>query len=115
MEDIDLSTEDTLFFRQKETNNTDDLDDTATKEENDLSSSKKRSSTAKNESAAPDDNETVVPLASFRTWKKLPKRLNVWVFQFDANNPTDLSLSDGAGFPRPDLLPMADIFRSFGD
>ncbi len=116
MEDTDQSTEDTLFFRQKETIKTDDLlDDNATKEESDPSFAKKRSSTAKNESAATDDNETVVPLAAFRTWKKLPKRLNVWVFQFDANNPTDLSLSEGGGFPRPDLLPMADIFRSFGD
>ena len=115
MEDIDLSTEDTLFFRQKEANKTEDLDDNATTEEGDRSSAEKRSSTAKNESAATVDNDAVVPLAAFRTWKKLPKRLNVWVFQFDANNPTDLSLSEGGGFPRPDLLPMADIFRSSGD
>ena len=29
----------------------------------------------------------------------------------DPNNPSDLSVSEGGGFPRPDLLPMADIFR----
>ncbi|KAL7531425.1 hypothetical protein ACHAWF_003765 [Thalassiosira exigua] len=56
-----------------------------------------------------------VPLATFRQWKKLPKRLNLWVFKFDPDNdPSDLSLSEGGGFPRPELLPMSDIFRPIG-
>ena len=61
-----------------------------------------------------DDNDKLVPLATCRSWKKLPKRVNLWVFKFDPNDPTELSVSEGGGFPRPDLLPMADIFRSSG-
>jgi len=60
------------------------------------------------------ERENMVPLATFRTWKKLPKRLNLWVFKLDPNNPTDLSSSEGGAFPRPELLPVADIFRSVG-
>ena len=57
------------------------------------------------------DQKKMIPLATFRSWNKLPKRLNIWVFRFDPDNPTDLSVSDDGGFPRPDLLPLADIFR----
>ncbi|KAL7517572.1 hypothetical protein ACHAWX_002491 [Stephanocyclus meneghinianus] len=55
--------------------------------------------------------ENLIPLASFRSWNKLSKRLNIWVFKFDPENPTDLSVSEGGGFPRPELLPLSDIFR----
>jgi len=60
------------------------------------------------------DEEKLVPLATFRSWKKLPQRLNLWAFKFDPDDPLDLSVSEGGGFPRPQLLPMADIFRSSG-
>jgi hypothetical protein len=115
MENIDQSTEETLFFRRKETINVDESDGKESPANSNQSSAKQQSSSTKNESAADDADDKVVPLAAFRTWKKLPKRLNIWVFQFDPDNPTDLSLSEGGGFPRPELLPMADIFRSFGD
>ena len=59
-----------------------------------------------------DDDDKLVPLATFRSWKKLPHRVSLWVFQFDPSNPSDLKVSEDGGFPRPDLLPMADIFRS---
>jgi hypothetical protein len=117
MEDIDQSAEDTLFFRQKDKNNAEDSDEKTTKPIT-KSSAEKQSPNPIKESTAnddDDDDEKLIPLAAFRTWKKLPKRLNVWVFQFDPNNPSDLSLSEGGGFPRPELLPMADIFRSYGD
>ena len=55
--------------------------------------------------------ENLIPLATFRSWNKLSKRLNIWVFKFDPENPTDLSVSEGGGFPRPELLPLSDIFR----
>ena len=55
--------------------------------------------------------ENLIPLASFRSWNKLSKRLNIWVFKFDPENPTDVSVSEGGGFPRPELLPLSDIFR----
>lgn len=116
MEDIDQSTEDTLFFRQNKSSSADDSDKETIKDESVPSSAKKQSPSSKNQGGeGNDDDEKIVPLATFRTWKKLPKRLNVWVFQFNPINPTDLSLSKGGGFPRPDLLPMADIFRSFDD
>lgn len=60
-------------------------------------------------------DEKLVPLATFRSWNKLSKRLNIWVFKFDPNDPTDLSVSEGGGFPRPDLLPLSDIFRQADD
>ena len=55
--------------------------------------------------------EKLIPLATFRSWNKLSKRLNIWVFKFDPDDPTDLSVSEDGGFPRPDLLPLSDIFR----
>ena len=55
--------------------------------------------------------EKLIPLATFRSWIKLSKRLNVWVFKFDPNDPTDLSATQDGGFPRPELLPLSDIFR----
>lgn len=58
------------------------------------------------------DEEKMVCLATFRSWKKLSKRLKLWVFKYDPEDPHDLSVSEGGGFPRPQLLPMADIFRS---
>lgn len=58
--------------------------------------------------------EKMVCLATFRSWKKLSKRLKLWVFKYDPEDPHDLSVSEGGGFPRPQLLPMADIFRSPG-
>lgn len=119
MEIIDTSNEETLFFRPKGTINSDlGPDGNATKGGSTQSSVNERSQTSKKvgvEGNNVKDDEKIIPLASFRTWKKLPKRMNVWVFKFNPNDPTDLSLSQGGGFPRPELLPMADIFRSFGE
>ena len=58
-----------------------------------------------------DKGEKLIPLATFRSWNKLSKRLNVWVFKFDPDDPTDLSATEDGGFPRPELLPLSDIFR----
>ena len=117
MEEIERSTATTLIFRPKETTNNklDTTDgssttDAATKGKEDGAKKSKSSET----STAEDEEAKVVPLATFRTWKKLPKRINLWVFKF-ADDPTDLSVSEGGGFPRPELLPVSDIFRSIGD
>jgi hypothetical protein len=66
---------------------------------------------AKGTGSTVDTEEKLIPLATFRSWNKLSKRLNIWVFKFDPNDPTDLSVSEDAGFPRPELLPLSDIFR----
>jgi hypothetical protein len=107
MEDIDWSSVSTIIFRPNDNSSTGT---------NEIEQQQSQSSSKKDELNHTDDNDDnksmVVPLASFRTWKKLPKRLVLWVFQFDPNDPTDLSTSMGGGFPRPELLPIADIFRS---
>jgi hypothetical protein len=108
MEDIDWSSVSTLIFRPND--NSSSTSNNETEEQQSQSSSKKDEL---NHTDDDDGNKSmVVQLASFRTWKKLPKRLVLWVFQFNPNDPTDLSTSTGGGFPRPELLPIADIFRS---
>ncbi|KAL3807409.1 hypothetical protein ACHAXA_009471 [Cyclostephanos tholiformis] len=96
MEDIDSSSTTTLVFRPQE-------NVAAFTVEPDGKASTNQSQSS---------NQKEVPLATFRKWKKLPKRLNLWVFKFDPDDPIDLSSSEGGGFPRPELLPIADIFQS---
>lgn len=107
MEDMELSSSATLVFRKKENDTDPEPDNAAASNQN--TPGKECQSSEK-----VDDDTKLVPLATFRSWKKLPKRLNLWVFQFDPDDPCDLSSSEGGGFPRPSLLPMADIFRSVG-
>ncbi|KAL7524419.1 hypothetical protein ACHAXR_000566, partial [Thalassiosira sp. AJA248-18] len=104
MEDTEKYTATTLIFRPKENA----LDsDNATRGDGSTEKQSQSSETV-------EDDKKTVPLATFRKWKKLPKRVNIWVFKFDPDDPTDLSVSEGGGFPRPELLPMAGIFRSTG-
>lgn len=103
MEEIEKSSAATMIFRQK---GWEDNSDNATSTTSQGSAEKQSQS-----SEGVADEEKNVPLATFRSWKKLSKRLNLWVFRFDPDDPTDLSISGGAGFPQPELLPMADIFR----
>lgn len=106
LESIDWPSVSTLIFRPNGSSSS-SADNNETEEHQSQSSSKKEELNHDD-----DGNKSVIPLASFRTWKKLPKRLILWVFQFNPNDPTDLSTSTGGGFPRPELLPIADIFRS---
>lgn len=109
MEDIEPSSATTLVFRPNM--NTDvSKSDTTNKD------CEQRSKSGEQTQTSLDDNQDkkLVPLASFRTWTKLKKRVNVWVFKLDTDNPCDLKHSECGGFPRPDLLPMADIFRTIG-
>uniref|UniRef100_A0A7S4JT09 Uncharacterized protein n=1 Tax=Odontella aurita TaxID=265563 RepID=A0A7S4JT09_9STRA len=48
-------------------------------------------------------------LASFRRLDKLPKRIVIWCFRLDPQNPTAPN-PEGGGFPRPELVPMSSIF-----
>mmetsp|Transcript_17794 Transcript_17794/g.26551 ORF Transcript_17794/g.26551 Transcript_17794/m.26551 type:complete len:278 (-) Transcript_17794:76-909(-) len=106
VEEIESTSTTTLVFRPKK-----NMD--ASQTEDDIAESNAKSGEQTQTSL--DDNDKKVPLASFRKWTKLKKRVNVWVFKLDSDNPCDLSHSEGGGFPRPDLLPMADIFRTIGD
>ena len=108
MEEMERNTATTLIFRQRESTADSEKSNTPTMSQSSAESKQTKSSDKV------DDNDKLVPLATFRSWKKLPKRVNLWVFKFDPNDPTELSVSEGGGFPRPDLLPMADIFRSSG-
>ena len=112
MEDIESSSATTLVFR---TNKKSDVLKSETANANDGTDSNQGTDSATGEqtqNSSDEDDKKLVTLASFRRWTKLKKRINVWVFKFDPDNPCDLSHSEGGGFPRPDLLPMADIFRS---
>ncbi|KAL7457179.1 hypothetical protein ACHAWC_008692 [Mediolabrus comicus] len=112
MEDIESSSATTLVFR---TNKKSGVLKSETANANDGNDSNQGADTTTGEqtqNSLDEDDKKSVTLASFRRWTKLKKRINVWVFKFDPDNPCDLSHSEGGGFPRPDLLPMADIFRS---
>lgn len=113
MEDIESSSATTLVFR---TNKKSDILKSDTSNANDGTDSNQGADTTttgeQTQNSLGEDDKKSVTLASFRRWTKLKKRINVWVFKFDPDNPCDLSHSEGGGFPRPDLLPMADIFRS---
>lgn len=102
VEDIEPTSATTLVFRPKKNIDVSKTEDTADGVE-------------QSQTSVDDNDNKTVPLASFRKWTKLKKRINVWVFKLDPDNPCDLSHSEGGGFPRPDLLPMADIFRTIGD
>lgn len=106
VEDLESTSSTTLVFRPKKNIGTIDVVD---------ESDRKSLKTAEQSQTSLDDDKKAVPLASFRKWTKLKKRVNVWVFKLDPDNPCDLSHSEGGGFPRPDLLPMADIFRTIGE
>mmetsp|Transcript_24219 Transcript_24219/g.37980 ORF Transcript_24219/g.37980 Transcript_24219/m.37980 type:complete len:276 (-) Transcript_24219:86-913(-) len=105
-EALESTSNTTLVFRPKKNIETIDVVD---------ESDEKSSNTGEQSQTSLDDDKKTVPLASFRKWTKLKKRVNVWVFKLDPDNPCDLSHSEGGGFPRPDLLPMADIFRTIGE
>lgn len=105
MEDIDRSAVRTLIYRPMEQPTT----------KRDASSTTGEEKEDNIQLSTPPDKGEKVPLATFRRWKKLSKRVNLWVFKFDPDDPYDMSTSEGGGFPRPDLLPLADIFRSNDD
>ena len=48
-------------------------------------------------------------LATFRTLKKLSKRIIIWVYPFDSANPTAPN-PEGGGFPRPEMMPLTSLF-----
>lgn len=47
-------------------------------------------------------------LATFRTLKKLSKRIIIWVYPFDSANPS--APNKGGGFPRPEMIPLTSLF-----
>ena len=106
MEELETASASTLIYRQKESGKDSPKKSNTSMS---LSSEDTKQSTDKKEE---DDDDKLVPLATFRSWKKLPHRVSLWLFKFDPSNPSDLKVSEDGGFPRPDLLPMADIFRS---
>lgn len=108
VDDIETSSATTMVFRPKK-----NIEDVSKTEETDDDNAKQNTKTEEHtQSSLDDEGNKKVPLASFRKWTKLKKRINVWVFKLDPNNPCDLSQTEGGGFPRPDLLPMADVFRT---
>ena len=105
VEEIESSSATTLVFRPKKK-----IEESKTEDAAD-GNNEQSAKTSQTQNSLDDNDKKPVPLASFRKWTKLKKRINVWVFKLDPDNPCDLSHSEGGGCPRPDLLPMADIFR----
>ena len=51
----------------------------------------------------------VLATATFRTLKKLSKRIIIWVYPFDPANPS-APIPEGGGFPRPEMIPLTSLF-----
>lgn len=47
---------------------------------------------------------------TFRQLPKISKRIILWCYPVDKNNPTEPA-PEGGGFPRPEMLPIASLFR----
>ena len=62
-----------------------------------------------------ETQDVEVPLAVFRRWKKLSKRIVLWLFPINPDDPTDLSVTKDSGFPLPDMMPFCDIFMPGND
>ena len=66
---------------------------------------------ANNSGEKGDDNEKKKEDAQFRLLKKLSKRILVWCYPLtDQQAATDPD-PPGGGFPRPDLIPISELFR----
>jgi hypothetical protein len=46
----------------------------------------------------------------FRQLPKLSKRISLWCYPMDKNNPEE-PVPEGGGFPRPEMMPIASLFR----
>ena len=47
---------------------------------------------------------------NFRQLPKISKRIILWCYPIDKNNPTEPA-PEGGGFPRPEMLPISSLFR----
>ena len=110
MEDIDSTASCSMAFRPMKKQPMEEQNNSDSKDRETITSPTQQDADGSTITGREETNK-MIPLLTFRSWNKLSKRLNIWVFQFDADNPTDLSVSEDGGFPRPDLLPLADIFR----
>lgn len=67
-----------------------------------------------NESAtlifAPKKTESPEAASLFRQLPKLSKRISLWCYPMDKNNPQE-PLPEGGGFPRPEMMPITSLFR----
>ena len=83
MEDIENCTAATLIFRQKEST-TENVEEQSNTEQMSQSSTegKKKSKSISKKKIEVDDDDKQVPLSTFRSWRKLSKRINLWVFKF---------------------------------
>jgi len=57
-----------------------------------------------------DDSKESKQRASFKKYPKLSKRIILWCYPLDAENPTEPI--DGGGFHRPDMIPISSLFRA---
>ena len=48
--------------------------------------------------------------SGFKKVIKIPKRIILWIYPFDPNNPLE-PIPNGGGFPRPEFIPISDLFK----
>ena len=72
------------------------------------SKGKRKRSAGADGSTAKKGSTGTTELATFRTLKKLSKRIVVWVYPFDPANPS--APNQGGGFPRPEMIPITSLF-----
>jgi hypothetical protein len=67
-----------------------------------------------NESATlifpPKKTESSKDASYFRQLPKLSKRIILWCYPINKNNPTEPA-PEGGGFPRPEMMPITSLFR----
>lgn len=56
-------------------------------------------------------NELSDRSSDFRQRSKLSKRFVLWCYPLNKSNPTEPIQDEGGGFPRPEMIPIASIFR----
>jgi len=101
VEDIKTSDSATLLYTKNITDRGKDVID--------MTDSSGRGKWRRSAGADGSTNKGIAELATFRTLKKLSKRIIIWVYPFDSANPT-ASNPGGGGFPRPAMIPLTSLF-----
>jgi hypothetical protein len=59
---------------------------------------------------APKNTESPKGAPLFLQLPKLSKRISLWCYPIDKNNPNEPA-PEGGGFPRPEMMPITSLFR----